>query len=178
MSSASCSWWWLCYMSKCIIWTSVCAAKPMSSVSCSWLWLFYMSKCITKTNAGAAKPISCASCTLRLLWFMSKCIIWTSACVAKLRSSASCSWWWLCWVYLGSIKNRKSFNFCIGFCKKDWKAHYDVGFPELPNTFKSRATISFKNFLAVFVSYYFNCNWSMVLLTSLNLLQKQSWDTF
>ena len=68
LSSAYCSWWWLCYMSKRIIWTSACVAKPASSASCSWWWLRYMSKRI----------------------------IWTSACVAKPTSSASCSWWWLC----------------------------------------------------------------------------------
>ena len=28
-------WWWLCYMSKRIIWTSACVAKPISA-SCSW----------------------------------------------------------------------------------------------------------------------------------------------
>ena len=62
-SGVSCSWW-LGYMSKCMLWTSDCVAKPTSSVSCSWLWLCYMLK-------GT---------------------LWTSACVAKATSSVPYSW--------------------------------------------------------------------------------------
>ena len=59
-SSASWSWWWLCYMSKRIIWTSACVAKPMSSVSCSWWWLCYMSKSIIWTS-----PLLPSRCLVR-----------------------------------------------------------------------------------------------------------------
>ena len=34
-SSVSCSWWWLCFMPKCTLWTSADIAKPTSSVSCT-----------------------------------------------------------------------------------------------------------------------------------------------
>ena len=50
-SSASCSWWWLCYMSKHTFWSSACVAKPRSSASCSWWWLCYMSKRTLCTSA-------------------------------------------------------------------------------------------------------------------------------
>ena len=92
MSSASCSWWWLCYMLKHIIWTSACISKLMSSASCSWWWLCYILKRIIWTSACVAKPMSNASCSWWWLCYMLKHIKWTSACLAKSMSSAFCSW--------------------------------------------------------------------------------------
>ena len=102
-SSASCSWWWLCYMSERTIWTSACVVKPTSSSSCSWWWLCYMLKRTIRTSACVAKSTYSVSCNWWWLCYMPKRTIWTSACVAKPTSSASCSWRWLCfivWLYI------------------------------------------------------------------------------
>ena len=52
--------------------------------------------------------------------------------------------------YCGSGKNRKSLDFYVGSCEKDWKACYGFGFPELCNTFEQNVTVSFEYYLAVF----------------------------
>ena len=89
---------WDCYKLA-----SACVAKLPSTASCSWWWLCYMSKRIIWTSARVVRPTSIESCSWWCLCYMSTCIIWTSTCVAKLTSSVSCSWWWLCWNVLESL---------------------------------------------------------------------------
>ena len=67
MSSAFCSWWWLCYMSK-----RTC-----------WQMLVLPSRCLVGPAADDH-------------FFMSRNHVCTDAWVAKSVSSASSSWWWLC----------------------------------------------------------------------------------
>ena len=62
------------------VWTSACVAKPTSGASCSWWWLFYMSKCTCgQVLVLQSRRLVCATADddfVKLLYSLQNCVIW------------------------------------------------------------------------------------------------------